>query len=345
MKAFVKYGDQAFQASLQDITDPEPGTREVLLKVAGCGICGSDLHAYRASAGYEWVTPPVVLGHEFTGTVIAVGPAVQRYQSGDRVAVIGIQGCGTCPVCRNGDTNLCNRRKVIGLDLDGGMSEYAVVGEDYLIPVPDTVDLSMAAIAEPLSVAAHALSKTPLYPGQNVVITGPGPIGLFCGVIARCSGARVLMVGTNPDTQTRLPVAQRLGFTVVNVSQDPIDRAARFLFGDRPPDLWVEASGSPQAFKSALNSVRRGGSLVIVGMFAEEFIWFPTVAVRAEHSLYFSYASAYRDYQFALDLMADGAIEFTPMVTFSPIQRAQEAFQDADKGKTVKVVLIPKKGD
>ncbi|MGO9021014.1 MAG: alcohol dehydrogenase catalytic domain-containing protein [Syntrophobacteraceae bacterium] len=122
MKAFVKYGDQPYAGSLQQVRQPEPGEREVLVKVAGCGICGSDLHAYRADAGYEWVRSPVILGYEFTGTIIAAGSAVTRYRPDDSVVVIGIQGCLECDLCRDGRTNLCRSRKVIGLDLNGGMA-------------------------------------------------------------------------------------------------------------------------------------------------------------------------------------------------------------------------------
>lgn len=340
MRAFVKYGAQPFQASLEEIDEPEPGPREVMLKVAGCGICGSDLHAYRAEAGYEWVKHPVVLGHEFTGTVMAIGTEVQRYQKGDRVAVIGIQGCGTCPACRNGDTNLCNKRKVIGLDMDGGMAEYAVVGDDYLIHVPNTVDLPMAAMAEPMSVAAHALSKTGLYPEQNVVITGSGPIGLFCGVIAKWSGARVLMVGTDQDARSRLPVARKIGLTTVNVNKDSLDETMRSLFGNLPADLWLEASGSPLAFKTALDKMRRGGSLVIVGMYTEEFMWSPTVAVRAGYSLHFSYASVYRDYRFALEFMASGKLNLETLVDLFPLEEAGKAFEAMVQGSTIKPILL-----
>lgn len=340
MKAFVKYGDEPFEATLQEVKEPEPGPREVMLKVAGCGICGSDLHAYRADGGYEWVKTPVVLGHEFCGTVLKPGSAVERYQKGDRVAVIGIQGCGLCTVCRTGETNLCENRKVIGLDMDGGMAEYAVVNEDHLIHVPDAVDLSMAAMAEPMSVAAHALSKTVLYPEQNVVITGPGPIGLFCGLIAKWSGARVLMVGTDQDTRARLPVARRLGLTAINVQQDSLDDAMRSLFGNLSIDLWLEASGSPIAFKTAVSNLRRGGSLVVVGMYTEEFLWSPTVAVRGEYTLYFSYASVYRDYQFAFDLIAAGKLDLATLVNRFPLKEAGRAFEAVMQGSTIKPILI-----
>ena len=340
MKAFVKYGTAPYEAAIQKTCDPEHGDHDVILAVAGCGICGSDLHAYRADVGYEWVRIPVILGHEFAGTVISTGSAVTKYQKGDRVVVVGIQGCGICHRCRAGNTNLCDHRKVIGLDMDGGMAQYAAVHEDYLIPVPDTIDLEMAALVEPFSVAAHAMSKTVIYPEQRVIITGPGPIGLFCGIIAGLSGAKVLIVGTESDTYRRLPVARKLGLRTVNIEQESLDESMKTAFeGDRP-DLWVEASGSPQAFKSSIEQVRRGGCIVIVGMYSQSFEWLPTVAVRAGYSIYFSYASASRDYRFALQLMAGNAFPLDPLVDFFPMEKAHEAFKEAEKGMTVKPVLI-----
>jgi L-iditol 2-dehydrogenase len=341
LKAFVKYGKRPLEAKLQEVPDPRPSDHEVVLKVAGCGICGSDLHAFRGAPGYEWVHPPVILGHEFAGTVVSAGSAVCRYQKGDRVVVVGIQGCRDCPACKAGDTNLCHQRKVIGLDMNGGMAEFVAVNEAYLIHVPDIIDLTMAALVEPFSVAVQALSKIVLHPGQNVVVTGPGPIGLFCAIVAKLSGAHVLMIGAESDAQLRLPVAEHLGFSTVNIDRQPLDRALKSAFGKNPPDAWIEASGQPRAFKTAMDWVRRGGSIVIVGMYAEAFSWFPTIAVRAGYSLYFSYASAARDYHFAMNLMAGGAVDLNCLTRFFSLDKADEAFAEADQGRTIKPILVP----
>lgn len=341
MLAFVKYGTQPFEAELRDVARPEPGENEVLLSVAGGGVCGSDLHAYRAAPGYDWVKPPVTLGHEFAGTVVGTGNAVRHFKEGDRVAVVGIQGCGHCASCGAGQTNMCADRKVIGLNMDGGMAAYAVVDAAYLIPMPDGVDLAMGALVEPISVAAHAMSKTTIRPGERVVVSGPGPIGLFCGLIAALSGARVVMLGAGADAETRLPLARRLGFETVNVATDQLDTALNSACHGAAPDLWVEASGSPLAFTTAIEQVRRGGCLVIVGMYAQSFEWMPTVAVRAGLSLHFSYASVSRDYHFALNLMAEGLIDTAPLANFFPLAEAETAFQAALSGQTVKPVLVP----
>lgn len=341
MQAFVKYGTNPCEAEVHDIAKPEPGDSQVLLAVAGCGVCGSDLHAYRSSAGYEWVTPPVTLGHEFAGTVAATGRSVRHIKEGDRAAVIGIQGCGHCPVCRSGNTNLCLDRQVIGLNMDGGMAGYAAVDAAYLVSMPDSLDPVMGALIEPISVAVHAMSKPVIRPGDRVVVSGPGPIGLFSGLYAASSGARVVMVGADADAETRLPLARQLGFTAVNVTRDALDGTLETAFDGGAPDLWVEASGAPQAFMTAVEKVRRGGSIVIVGMYAQSFEWSPTPSVRAGHNVFFSYASISRDYYLALDLIAAGFIDPTQFANVYPLQEAEVAFKAALSGKTVKPVLVP----
>lgn len=341
MLAFVKYGTNAYEAEIRDIAKPEPRDSQVLLAVAGCGVCGSDLHAYRSSAGYEWVTPPVTLGHEFAGTVAAIGRSVRHVKEGDRAAVIGIQGCGHCQFCRSGDTNLCLDRKVIGLNMNGGMAEYAIVDAAYLVPLPNSIDPAMGALIEPISVAAQAMAKTSIRPGDRVVVSGPGPIGLFCGLIAALSGASVIMVGAGADAETRLPLARELGFAAVNAASDALDETLRKKFDGAAPDLWVEASGAPQAFITATENVRRGGSLVLVGMYAKSFEWIPTISVRAGHSLFFSYASVARDYHFALDLIAAGMIDPSRFANVFPLEEAETAFKSALAGQTIKPVLVP----
>lgn len=340
MKAFMKFGSEPYEAELREVPIPEPGDGEMLLKISGAGICGSDLHAYHASPGYSWVRPPVILGHEFSGTVVSAGPGADQYRSGDRVVVIGIQGCGRCQICRDGRTQLCEGRRVIGLDMNGGMAEWAVVNQNYLIAIPDGLDLAAAALIEPLSVAVHALSKVDIRPEQTVVISGPGPIGLLAASIARLRGARVAVIGIGTDSGVRLPVAGKMGMATINLDRESLDSALRTIFGGRPVDLWVEASGSAGAFKAAVGLVRRGGSMVVIGMYPQEFSWIPTPSVRAEHS-FFSYASADRDYRFALDIMAGGILDLKPLVSHFPLDRAGEAFRAAEAGAVVKAVLLP----
>jgi L-iditol 2-dehydrogenase len=341
MRAFVKYGQEPFAAEVRSLDTPSPGPGQVLVKVAACGVCGSDLHAYRGAPGYEWVVPPVVLGHEFSGTVCETGTQGSHYHPGDRVAAIGIQGCGVCWDCRAGRTNLCRRRRVIGLDMDGGMAEYVLVNEKDLLPVPQKVDLKQAALVEPLSVAAHALARSRPYPGLKTVVTGPGPIGLFCALIAGHSGARTLLSGTEQDARVRLPAAQHIGVSTLTLSQAEAETDISSFFHGEAPDLWVEASGSPQALDLALRLLGRGGSLVVVGMYETAFPWQPTWSVRSEHNLFFSYASTAADYSFAFDFMSAVQLNTDCIASRYSLEDASTAFEAASKGEAVKSLLIP----
>ena len=342
MKAFMKTGSQPGDAGVADVPVVEPGPGEALLRVASCGVCGSDLHAFRSDPGFEWVRAPVTLGHEFSGTVEAVGEGVRLVSLGDRVVVIAIQGCGKCATCLSGSTQLCPDRVAVGLSRDGGMAEYALAPEQYLVLVPEGLDLTVAALCEPLAVAVHAVAvRADVKPGLKVVVSGPGPIGVLCGMLAASSGAEVLLTGVGQDSEARLPAAERAGLRTANLSEKPLKEHLTDSFGDQAPDLWIESSGAVRALGSALESVRLGGTIVVVGIYAQEMAFSPTPAVRAELSLLFSYSCNYADYQAALDLLARGTIDPGPLLSRYPLAYAPKAFEAVGKGQTVKAMLVP----
>jgi L-iditol 2-dehydrogenase len=342
MKAFVKTGYQPGDAGVRDVSVVRPGPSEVLLGVASCGVCGSDVHAFRSDPGFEWVTTPVTLGHEFSGIVEEVGPGVTRVSPGDRVVAVAVQGCGRCETCLSDATHLCPDRVAIGLSRDGGMAEYAVMSEQHLVPVPEGLDLAVAALGEPLSVAVHAVDvRAEIEPGQRVVVSGPGPIGVLCGMLVRHRQSEVLLTGVEQDSASRLPAAERVGLRTANLSEKPLEEHLRDSFGDYAPDVWIESSGSVRALGSALESVRPGGTVGVVGLYAEEMRFSPTDAVRREISLLFSYSCNYADYQTALDLLGTGAIDPDPLLSKYPLGSAPEAFEAVGQGRTVKAMLLP----
>ena len=342
MKAFVKTGHQPGDAGVRDVSVVRPGPGEVLLGVASCGVCGSDVHAFRSDPGFEWVTTPVTLGHEFSGIVEEVGPGVTRVSPGDRVVAVAIQGCGRCETCLSGATQLCPDRVAIGLSRDGGMAEYAVMPEEHLVPVPEGLDLAVAALGEPLSVAVHAVDiRAEIEPGQRVVVSGPGPIGVLCGMLARHREAEVLLTGVGQDSASRLPAAERVGLRTANLNEKPLEDHLRDRFGAYAPDVWIESSGSVMALGSALESVRPGGTICVVGLYAEKMRFSPTDAVRREISLLFSYSCNYADYQTALNLLGTGAIDPDPLLSKYPLGSAPEAFEAVGQGRTVKAMLLP----
>jgi L-iditol 2-dehydrogenase len=342
MKAFVKTGYQPGDAGVRDVSVVRPGPSEVLLGVASCGVCGSDVHAFRSDPGFEWVTTPVTLGHEFSGIVEEVGPGVTRVSPGDRVVAVAVQGCGRCETCLSDATQLCPDRVAIGLSRDGGMAEYAVMSEQHLVPVPEGLDLAVAALGEPLSVAVHAVDvRAEIEPGQRVVVSGPGPIGVLCGMLVRHRQSEVLLTGVEQDSASRLPAAERVGLRTANLSEKPLEEHLRDSFGDYAPDVWIESSGSVRALGSALVSVRPGGTVAVVGLYAEDVRFSPTDAVRREISLLFSYSCNSADYQTTLDLLGSGVLDPGPLLSKYPLEDALRAFEAVGKGRTVKAVLVP----
>jgi L-iditol 2-dehydrogenase len=342
VKAFVKTGNQPGAASVEDIPAIRPGPGKVPLRVASCGICGSDVHAFRSDAGFEWIHPPITLGHEFSGTVESVGPDVTRVSPGDRVVAVAVQGCGSCEACRAGSTQLCSQRVAVGLARDGGMAEYAVMPEQHLVPVPEKLDLTVAALGEPLAVAVHAMNvRAQVQARQRVVVSGPGPIGILCAMLAKFNGAEVLLTGVEQDSEARLPAAEHVGLIIANLSEKPLEEHLRDSFGDHAPDHWVESSGSVKVLSSALESVRPGGTITVVGLYADEMQFSPTSAVRRELSLLFSYSCNYADYQTSLDLLGRGDIDPGPLLSKYPLDDAPEAFEAVGQGRTVKAILVP----
>jgi len=342
VKAFVKTGNRPGEAGVEDVPFIRPGAGEVSLRVASCGVCGSDVHAFRSDAGFEWVRPPITLGHEFSGTVESVGPGVKWVSPGDRVVAVAIQGCGHCETCLAGSTQLCPDRVAVGLSRDGGMAEYAVMPEQHLVPVPEGLDLVVAAVGEPLSVAVHAVDvRAEIESGQRVVVSGPGPIGVFCGMLARLRGAKVLLTGVGQDSESRLPAAERTGLRTADLSEKALEVHLRDSFGEYAPDVWIESSGSVRALDSALEFVRPGGTVAVVGLYAQEMCFSPTDAVRREISLLFSYSCNYADYQTTLDLLGSGVMDPEPLLSKYPLEEALEAFAAVGKGRTVKAILVP----
>lgn len=342
MKAFVKTGPRSGEVEVKEVSVGKPGPHEVLLRVASCGVCGSDVHAFRADPGFEWVQPPVTLGHEFSGTVEEVGSEVRGVSPGDRVVPIAIQGCGRCSFCRAGSTQLCPWLEAVGLSFDGGMAEYAVMSEQHLVPVPEGLDLTVAAVTEPLSVALHAIDvRANVGSDQRVVVSGPGPIGVFCGMMAQLRGAEVLLTGIGQDSESRLPAAERAGLRTANLSDKPLEEHLQDNFGENAPDTWIESSGSVKALGSALESVRAGGTVVVVGLYAEEMTFSPTASVRRELSLLFSYSCNYADYEEALGLLGSGALDPSPLLSEYSLEEAPDAFEAVSGGQVVKAILVP----
>ncbi len=332
MRSLVKAGIDKSDSSVTDHDVPEVRSGEVLMRVEACGLCGSDIHAWRSDPGYEWVAPPVVLGHEFVGTIVETALDVTGWSVGDRAVVVSIQGCLTCDQCRAGRTQRCRLRRVIGLSYDGGMSQYVRVAVGYLVPVPAGMKAEVAAAVEPLSVAAHGvLSVGGVTSGQKVVVTGAGFVGIACALIARDAGAEVVLVGAPRDADARLPAASALGIRTLTTDQG----------GWGEPDVWVEASGASAALAAAIDHTRTGGRVAVVGMFTQPPSANINLLVRHELEVHGSYASVVSDYSLVIELLAQGRLEVESLLETFDLEQGIDAFAAAAESKTLKPILIP----
>lgn len=338
MRGLRKRSRAAGDVRVEEVDVPEPAAGEVLLRVAACGLCGSDVHAARSDPGFEWVNPPVILGHELAGTVVAVG-AGAGVVVGDRVVAVSTQGCGRCELCAQGLPQVCRQRRIVGLHYDGGVADYVRLTARHLVPVPSGLDPVHAALAEPLSVAVHAvLELSAVHPGSRVVVSGPGPIGLLCASLARAAGGDVLVLGAAPDRARRLPLAERLGLATAS---GDAQAALSAHFGSRLPDLWFEASGAVPAFDAGVRSLQPGGQLTVIAQYAEPVSFFIPDLLRRQLRLQFSYAANPAGYRAALDLLADGTVDAELLVDRYPLEAAEQALADAGDGTAVKAMVVP----
>lgn len=340
MKALVKVADGR-DLELRDVPVPAPGPGEVLFQVHATGICGTDLHIqddeYR-------VVPPVVIGHETAGTVVAVGPGVAGHRPGERVtAKTTISTCGRCAFCRDGRTNLCPERRWLGGHVDGGFAAYVVVPEANVLALPDAVTLDAAALTEPLACCVHAVLEVERpAPGSLVVVSGPGPIGLLCAQVARAAGADVIVLGTGADA-ARFALARAVGLTrLINVQAQDAVEAVGALSDGRPPDLVVECAGAAGSLDQCLRLARRGGTVLQVGLYGKPAPVALDTLVLKELRLAGSFSSTPTAWITALELMASGRVRTEPLVTSKrPLTEWPDAFRAAREKAEGKILLTP----
>lgn len=343
MRAVVNYEPKPFAVALRDVPVPAIGPRDVLLRVRGVGVCGSDLHQWRNAASWS-VRYPVVLGHEFAGEVAAVGEEIRGFRPGDRVvsetaAVI----CEECIYCRSGLYNVCPNRKGFGYGVDGAMAEYVRVPARCLHRIPENLSYEEAAMTEPGCVAANAvLELSQVKPADFVVVLGPGPIGLMCLQMARLgSPGELWMVGTARDTQ-RLRVAANLGATrtLVAGEQDVTEEARRVGDG-LGAHLVVDATGYSAPLQTALQTVRPMGQVTKVGWGHEPFNASLDPLVGKAVRLQGSFSHNWKTWERVLSLYASGAVQTGPLREVHPLEEWETAFRRMDSLDVAKSVLVP----
>ena len=342
MKAVVKDRPEP-GVWVKDTPVPTISPNEILIRVKRGSICGSDIGIYDYSAAYsEFAKLPLILGHEFVGTVDRIGSDVIDFKTGDRVVAESVISCGHCGFCRSGRTNLCLNFKVLGIQTNGGFAEYVNVPARHVHHLRDELSFREGSLIEPATVACHAVLDGRLVePMDFVTLIGPGPIGLLAAQIARASGcAHVLVVGIDVDAK-RLAIAKDLGFETINsMEQDPVQRTFDLTDGIGANAVIV-AAGAPQALTQACELVRKGGRIHTVGILSKPVELAVTNLIRKEVTLSGSFVSIWKNYEQVMALAVSKRIQLEPLVTHEfELEKADLAFKTAKGREGCKVELL-----
>jgi L-iditol 2-dehydrogenase len=350
MRAAVLFGPRDIRVTERPV--PEPGPDQVLVRVAMCGTCGTDL---KILDGHFPLTPPSLIpGHEWTGTVAAVGSTVDEFAPGDRVCIEAHSGCGRCDNCLAGRYtaclnygNLAKGQRASGMSADGGFAEYAVHHVSALYRLPAELSWEDAVLVTTAGTGLYGIDVAGGYvAGLDVVVFGPGPVGLTTVQSLKALGAgRVILVGTRPS---RLELGKQLGadVTINATTQDPV-RTVMELTGGAGADWSIECSGALAAPQQATELTKRGGTIVVLAFYPDRVTFDLSSVVRKDISIYTSRGEGGNNVKRAVSLAVQGKLRGAEMVTHHvPLENISEAFRIVRErdGDPVKVVVVPLSG-
>jgi L-iditol 2-dehydrogenase len=327
---------------------PVPASTDILVQVAACGICGSDVHGFDGTSGRR--IPPLVMGHEAAGIVAAIGSEVSRFAVGDRVTFDSTVYCGMCAFCRKGEINLCDDRQVVGVSCGdysraGAFAEYVAVPERIVYKLPDTLGFAEAAMLEAVSVALHAVAVSKLEGGETALVIGAGMIGLLTLQAARAAGcSRVFVADIDA---TRLKSAAELGADkTLLLSGAELTKEILNLTEGRGVDVVLEAVGRNETIATAIDSVRKGGTVTLIGNITPQVNLPLQKVVSRQIRLQGSCASC-GEYPEAMKLMTSGKIRVDTLITaVAPLSDGPSWFDRLHSGEPnlMKIVLDPRIG-
>lgn len=336
MKAIIQTGTK--EVSVQDVERPTLSRGEVLVQVNHAGVCGSDVHAYLQMDGFEWIKIPRVMGHEYAGHVVETGPEVSRFVEGDTVVEAPIHPCGECYQCEIGEENVCQHTTITGMHTDGAYAEYTSVHEDHLIHIPDGMSTHHAALTEPLSIAARSVyDRSTVTPGDPVVVQGPGPIGVLTAALLDSMGAQVVLSGIEKDTEYRLPLGDELGIDTVNSQSDSLSDHIFDMTNGVGVDAVFDTTGHKTGVEDAVDLVRKGGELIVVGLPGEPSELFFSPIVRSELDIRAAYGATRENFKQAIRALDSTNIDAETIIdTRYRVDDPGAAFEDFLAGKTCK---------
>ncbi len=333
--AAVYRGNRAFEVVRRASAAPAPG--EAAIRVAYCGICGTDMHVFHGNMDTR-VGFDRVIGHEMSGTVAALGEGCENLAVGQRVVVRPLDHCDDCPACHAGHRHVCHNLKFLGLDTDGAFQEWWTVPAHTLHALPDTLGLDHAALIEPVAVACHDVRLSGLASGETALVIGGGPIGILVASVAREAGGEVLVSEVNPN---RLAVARSLGFDALNPLEDDLGGEVHRRTGGKGADVVFEVSGTQAGVDAMTEVASVRARIVMVAIHASRpqidlfrFFW---------RELRLMGARVYEpeDYDAAIGIVARGGIAADTVITHvSPLDSVQEAFEALESSPTAMKSLV-----
>ena len=342
MKAFAKLRPEP-GITLIDAQRPKPGPWDVVVSVKAVSVCGTDYHIYRWDEwAREHVKPPRIIGHEFAGEITDTGTEVDSSLKGRLVAAESHIGCGDCYQCRTGNSHICERLAIVGVDVDGAFAEYARIPAQNAWPIPSEVPVETASILEPLGNAVHVVYATQTT-GNHVVVFGCGPVGLSAIALAKLSGA--LTITAIDINDFRLKIAQKMGAskTLNSTTTDPVDEIHTVTEG-HGAGVVLEMSGNDHAIKQAFRAVRNGGTVVLFGIPSREVLLniADDVIFKETHVLGIVGREMFRTWYRLENLLKTGKLDLNPLITHRmKLEGLEEAMTLVGTGNCGKIVLTP----
>ncbi len=341
MKALVYHGPRDIR--FEEVPDPNIDSGEVLVKMRAVGICGADFHAYRTKTSRR--VPPLIMGHEVTGDVIKVGSDVKEINARDKIAVQPLIFCEKCMPCKEGRRNLCENRQVLGVDIAGAYANYFKVPARVIFRLPQGLSYLEGTLAEPLSVALHALNRSNLNVHEDVLIVGAGTIGLLTLAAAKVSGAEQIFITGTGDY--RLKIAKQLGADVtINVNKEDPIKKINDMTNKRGISTVFEAVGTTDSIQQSLSVTKTGGNMVLIGMSEQKIQMNALDIVTKEINLMGTYVSN-NEFSKALEILASGEIKTEALISSEePFDRGVEVFEKMveSRDRLIKVVLTQEAG-
>jgi L-iditol 2-dehydrogenase len=344
MKALVKYASGEGNVDLVEVDEPRCGEDQVKLEIAFCGICGTDIHVLHDTFRNY---PPVILGHEFSGTVVEVGRKVTNASVGERVAGLGATAvtCGQCEYCRSGYFIFCANRRGMGHGVDGAFTRYVVMRPDQLYRIPENFSLDEAAMSEPFAAVVQAVTEiAKVRSGETALVSGPGPMGLLCLKLLVAEGIKTIVAGTGAD-QERLRAALRIGAAaVIHVGEQNLNEAIREHTGGVGVDVAFECAGHPSSVRGCLESLRPMGRYTQVAICGQD-IQFPIDLIFYKQlTVSGSVCYTARTWERMMKIYAEGRVRLNDLISARlPLSEWQTAFRLCDEKKAIKVLMYPER--